>query len=325
MQQDRFLRLGASMYIPATRTDLVAHANGDKNPWLRSMIFCTEDAVRQEDLPTALRNIEQALPQMRSRESAMRFIRVRDPHVMGRLLEMRGIENVCGFVLPKVTARNISHYTTLLTSRSKFQIMPTLETREIFDPVEMRELRDMLEQQDVRSRVLTLRIGGNDALHTLGVRRSATKTIYHTALGATIAMLSGLFKPFGFNLSGPVFEGMTQPKVLRREVERDLQNGLFGKTAIHPDQVAIIEEGYKVTTTDLDSAQCILQTDAPAVFRLHDCMCEGATQWRWAQGIIARSEMYGVREEHAEASRRRPRVLRMTPPEKEHLAAASGS
>lgn len=33
------MRLGASLYIPATRTDLAAIANGVKSPGLRSVIF----------------------------------------------------------------------------------------------------------------------------------------------------------------------------------------------------------------------------------------------------------------------------------------------
>lgn len=291
----RHLHLGASLYVPATRGDIVAHANGDKLNFLRSMIFCTEDAVRQEDLELALRNLAEALPQFNPKSPSMRFIRVRNQHVLGRLLETRGIENVDGFVLPKVTAKNFGHYLSLLNPRDKFLLMPTLETAEVYDPVEMRTLRDMFMETGTRARILSLRIGGNDLLHCLGVRRPPNRTIYSTALGGTIAMLTGLFKPHGFNLSSPVFEAMKQPRVLAREVARDLLHGLFGKTAIHPDQVKPIEDAYRVWAHDLEAAQCILSKDAPAVFKLHDCMCEGATQWRWAEQIVARSRIYGMR------------------------------
>ena len=52
------LQLGASLYMPATRADLAAHANGEKLPFLRSMIFCTEDAVRLDQLEGALQDLE---------------------------------------------------------------------------------------------------------------------------------------------------------------------------------------------------------------------------------------------------------------------------
>lgn len=307
----RYLHLGASLYVPATRNDIVEHANGDKLGFLRSMIFCTEDAVRQEDLELALRNLAVALPQFKPRDRALRFIRVRNHHVLGRLLETRGIENVDGFVLPKITAGNFKLYLSLLNPRDNFLLMPTLETAEVYNVLEMLRLRELFLETGTRARILSLRIGGNDLLHCLGVRRPATKTIYTTALGTTIATLAGLFKPHGFNLSAPVFEAMNQPKVLAREVERDLAHGLFGKTAIHPDQVKAIEDGFKVWEPDLEAAHAILAKDAPAVFKLHDCMCEGATQWRWAESIVARGRIYGTRTKVKTTVRREVVSLRV--------------
>ncbi len=38
-------RLGASLYVPVTHQDMLKIANGAKWPELRSVIFCTEDAV----------------------------------------------------------------------------------------------------------------------------------------------------------------------------------------------------------------------------------------------------------------------------------------
>jgi hypothetical protein len=38
-------RLGGSLYVPATHRDVLNIANGLKWPELRSVIFCTEDAI----------------------------------------------------------------------------------------------------------------------------------------------------------------------------------------------------------------------------------------------------------------------------------------
>jgi 2-hydroxy-3-oxopropionate reductase len=46
----RYLQLGASLYLPATRHDLVAVASGRKYPHLRSVVLCTADAVRDADV-----------------------------------------------------------------------------------------------------------------------------------------------------------------------------------------------------------------------------------------------------------------------------------
>ena len=48
------LQLGASLYVPATRDDLPAIAAGRKFPQLRSVIFCLEDAIREEDGATCV-------------------------------------------------------------------------------------------------------------------------------------------------------------------------------------------------------------------------------------------------------------------------------
>jgi citrate lyase beta subunit len=37
--------LGASLYMPATRPDLLAVVRGEKLPHLRSLVICLEDAV----------------------------------------------------------------------------------------------------------------------------------------------------------------------------------------------------------------------------------------------------------------------------------------
>ncbi len=279
--------------MPATRGDLVDHANGEKLPFLRSMIFCTEDAVRLDQLDEALQNLKAALPLFRPTK-ALRFIRVRNPQVMSEVLRMPEIRNVDGFVLPKATRKNIGRYLELLSKNDGFLLMPTLEDADVFVPSEMVKFRNLLLKASVRGRVLSLRIGGSDLLHQLGVRRSPRRSVYDTALGGAIAMLSGIFIPHGFNLSAPVFEGLAFPKVLAQEVECDLLHGLFGKTAVHPDQIAQIEKAYRVEAKDFEMATLMLEQSAPAVFRMHDTMCEAATHRHWARAILDRACIYGI-------------------------------
>ncbi|WP_375767277.1 HpcH/HpaI aldolase/citrate lyase family protein [Archangium gephyra] len=287
------LELGASLYVPASRCDLLAIANGLRHPELRSVIFCTEDSIRADDLERALEQLATVLPRFGPRPHTRRFIRVRNADVLRRILPMPGIERIDGFVLPKVTRHNLPEYLTELEG-TRFLVMPTLETAEAFDQVEMRHLQRLLMAETIRPRILALRIGGNDLLNLLGVRRSPRRTIYDTAVGPTIAMLAGTFRPHGLPLTAPVFEGLAHPEVLLEEVERDLAHGLFGKTAVHPDQVSLIESAYAVSPEELEMAERVLAEGAPAVFRMHDTMCEEATHARWAEMIRARAELYGL-------------------------------
>lgn len=292
--ENAYLRLGASLYVPATRDDLVEIGNREKHAGQRSVIFCTEDAVRTDDVDFALRNLAAALPRLRPAPGLMRFVRVRNPHVMGRVLQMPGVTALDGFVLPKITAANLGSYLDQISGHDHhFAVMPTLETAEVFDAAEMRALRNAMSAPSAKHRILSLRIGGNDLFNLLGIRRPAGRTIYETAVGHTVSMLASTFKPHGFNLTGAVCEAMGRPDVLAREVEQDLDHGLFGKTAIHPEQTAVIESFYAVAAEDEEMATAILRPDAPAVFRMHGTMCEPATHRRWAHSTLARLEVYG--------------------------------
>ena len=288
--------LGASLYVPATRNDLIAIANGEKQSELRSIIFCTEDAVGQHDLPEALDNLKKCLKQLKPIDNRLRYIRVRNPTVLNRILEMPKIERIDGFVLPKVSQPVLGDYLTRLAD-SRFQLMVTLETLDVFDCGKMAELRDYMLEQPLHECISALRIGGNDLLNLLGIRRPRDRTIYQTPLGVVIANLVTIFKPYGFNLTAPVFEHLNNEALLREEIEADLAHGLIGKTAIHPSQVPIIESFYRVDAKELDAARTLLKPDAAAVFRLHDSMCEVATHQDWAKETVERAAIYGVESE----------------------------
>jgi citrate lyase beta subunit len=158
----------------------------------------------------------------------------------------------------------------------------------------MEFLRDRLEDNGLNERILGLRIGGNDLLNLLGLRRARGATIYDTPLRGVIADLACIFQPAGYRLSAPVFERLDTPEVLAREVEADLQHGLVGKTAIHPAQVRVIEALYRVTREDYEMASAVLAADAAAVFKLHDTFCEPVTHRRWAVGMLERARVFGV-------------------------------
>lgn len=294
--------LGASMYVPTTHKPetLVEIGNGSKYPQLRSVIFCTEDAVREDQLHQALRNLSAAAVCLNENERPLRFIRVRNPHVMGLCLAMSGIEKFDGFVLPKLTASNLGNYLAQINDKSPFLLMPTLETAEVFDFNEMTQLRRMLQEDPrARGRILCLRIGGNDLLNCLRIRRDPRRTIYETPVGDLISRLAGQFIPYGFGLTAPVFESIENVDVLAEEVAIDINNGLFGKTAIHPTQIEQIENCFKVSQSDLEEAHKILEPNAPAVFRMGGRMCEPTTHAKWAHDIVERSRIYGVKAPQA--------------------------
>ena len=286
--------LGASLYMPAHRLDLMDCANGEKLETVRSMIFCTEDAVSHAELNSSLRHLGLCLQGFRDTPNRFRFIRARNPEILSRLLDLPDIEKIDGFVLPKFNENNFHVYFDQLQDTS-FKVMPTLETRDVFDVGAMNELRQGLLQHDIFSRILMLRIGGNDLMNLLGIRRPRNMTLYETPLGHAIAQLVMVFKPYGFSLAAPVFEYLEDAVTLQKEIQLDLAHGLIGKTAIHPSQVPIIEAMYGVNNEDYEMALALNQSASPAVFRMHGAMCEVETHKQWGRDIIDRRQRYGDR------------------------------
>ncbi|MFO0799844.1 MAG: HpcH/HpaI aldolase/citrate lyase family protein [Gemmataceae bacterium] len=297
------LALGASLYVPATRPDLAAVAGGRKYPAVRSVVVCTEDAVHSRDLPAALDGVA-ALLDRAEPFGPLCFVRPRDPAVLRAVLAMPGACRLAGFVLPKLTRRNLPDYFAAFAADDPFRVMPTLETEDVFDAAEVRRLRDVLLTDPYRPRLLTIRVGGNDLLQLLGLRRPRRGTIYATPVGPVITQLAAAFRPHGVNLTGPVFEYLDDPRGLAREVRRDLACGLFGKTAVHPAQVPVIEAEYRVSVRELRDAEAVLDPAAPAVFRRAGAMCEPATHRRWAEAVRERARVYGVRGRRAVPSLR---------------------
>ncbi|GGJ80652.1 HpcH/HpaI aldolase/citrate lyase family protein [Deinococcus aquiradiocola] len=293
------LQLGASLYTPATRHDLADLGNGDRRPGglplPHSLIYCLEDAVRTQDVPLALARLTDALPQLRPGSGPLRFVRVRDLRTLEAVLGMDGWRNLHGFVLPKATRRTLRDTLGLLPPG--VPVMPTLETREVFSARQMESLRDFLTDSGMSRRILTLRLGGNDLMQLLGLRRVPGQTLHEGPLAQTIQMLVGTFVPWGFSLSSPVYEVFSDPVTLRRELRQDLERGLTGKTVIHPSQVSVVTEAYRVDARHLAQARAILEPDADAVFALDGAMCEPTTHRGWAERILRRAQLYGVQDD----------------------------
>lgn len=287
------LALGATLYLPATRTDLAGTLAGSAAFGLRSAVICLEDAVLEADVPAALDRLAAFLRGRRDDAGPAVFVRPRDAGMLERIVRLPGVERISGFVLPKVTADTLPGYLSAPFSDAH-RLMPTIETREAFDQNEMRRLRDQLLA--LGDRVLAVRIGGNDLLNEIGARRSRVRTIYEGPVGPLIARLVGEFAPWGFALTAPVMERYADAQLLREEVDRDLEHGLVAKTAIHPAQVPVIHAALAVGADELAEAEAVLDEGAPAVFGIGGAMAEPATHRRWAAATVRRAELFGLAE-----------------------------
>jgi len=290
--------LGATLYMPATRDDILEIVLGQKIPELRSLVVCLEDAVAAIDVDQALDNLGGLLTAIdrlggRCDQGPLLFVRPRNAHMAARLNDWALMKHVDGFVVPKLTLDSLGAWERAV-GNPQLYLMPTLETAEVYDPGAMVELGQALKASLDR-RILALRIGGNDLMGCLGLRRNPATTLYSTPMSYVIAMLAGVMGSQGFALAAPVFEQLATPHLLCEELELDIAHGLVGKTAIHPSQIGLIHEALRVNLDDLNSARLIVNDVAPAVFRHNDAMHEPATHYKWALGILERAKWHGVK------------------------------
>ncbi|OTA16842.1 ATP synthase [Xenorhabdus vietnamensis] len=299
-------QLGATLYMPATRQNIAEIVLQNKIPDLRSLVICLEDAVSEQEIPAAIENLREIMQTLAEAESfssnierhhPLIFIRPRNEMMAKYLVANVNLSVIDGLVLPKFTHASLSGWWDIIGS-THLCIMPTLESEEVFDVQKMNQLADILKIHPCRDRIIALRIGGNDLMNVMSLRRPRNFTLYDGPMGYIIKMLVAVFVARGFALTAPVCEHIDDLQLLEKELELDIAHGLVGKTAIHPRQIKYIQRALMVSAHDHAEALNILNS-SKAVFKSQGMMCEPATHQRWAMNILERAKHYGIGSEAA--------------------------
>lgn len=303
-------RLGATLYMPATRSDIAKSILTNDIVGLRSIVICLEDAISEVDVPAAVANLKRVLTELNSAKAQglgaewpLVFIRPRHVEMGLYLTTSLDLSSIDGLVLPKFTAASLPVWWDIMKA-SPLCMMPTLETEDVFDVIQMRELANLLVNHPCCPRIIALRIGGNDLMNVISQRRPRHFTLYDSPMGYVIKMLVAVFGAHDFALTSPVCEHIDDHHIMERELALDMAHGLVGKTAIHPNQVAKIERALMVTSADHEDALRILNS-SQAVFKSQGAMCEPATHRRWAAKVLERAQVYGIAQDNVPENLRR--------------------
>jgi citrate lyase beta subunit len=286
--------LGATLYMPVIHPKVPDILSGRAPAPASSIVLCLEDALQERDVERGVRTLMGLLADREQDPDARPhvFIRPRSYDMACRLRAIRGIDRVDGFVIPKARPETIPDWISLLNG-TRLRLMPTLETPDLFEPTRLIQFRDLLLGAGA-DRIAAVRLGGNDLLGAMALRRVRGVTAYEGPLSWFLAMASGLLIPSGLPVAAPVLDIIEDLETLRRETERDVQMGFVSKTAIHPVQVPVIEGAFAVPADELAAAEAILDRDARAVFQIGGVMCEPATHAAWARRTLARADRFGA-------------------------------
>ncbi|MBT28168.1 MAG: malyl-CoA thiolesterase [Thalassobius sp.] len=285
--------LGATLYMPIIHPRVPAILSGREACPARSIVLCLEDALAENDVDRGISVLRSVLGNVAHRSDLRVFVRPRSLEMAHRLSGFRDIGRIEGFVAPKVRPETAGDWMDLVATRG-LKIMPTLETADFFDPGRIAAVRDVFNMFDP-DRISAIRLGGNDFLGALGLRRTRGVTSWEGPLGWVLSMCSAMFVSAGYPVAAPVYDVIDDLDTLRRETERDVAAGFIGKTAIHPAQIPVITEAFRVGSDDLAQARAILDESAGAVFQIGGVMCEPSTHHNWACRVTARNGIFGCR------------------------------
>lgn len=311
-----YYSVGALLYCPANSTKIVKYLMQEKFGTQYSLALCLEDTINDdfiEDAEIQLVHTITDLFYLKDKGFFIPkiFIRVRNPGqitaLTGRMGEASNL--ITGFIIPKFSLENADMYIDKIIYMNVIYehpvyMMPILESPEIIPPQNrINVLYALKEKLDtIEEHVLNIRVGGNDLCHMFGFRRHSNESIYQIKPIADI--FSDIVTIFGMDyvLSAPVWEyysGDGWDIGLAAEIQQDKLCGFVGKTVIHPNQIPVVNQCYKVSEKDYKDAKAILNWNSKSESLVagsvdKERMNEYKVHSNWAKKILILAEVYGI-------------------------------
>lgn len=287
-----YISLGGTLFIPAIHSNLKSILNEKKYKNLKSVAIDTEDSIKETDVKVALKYVKNVLEGFEKTELLV-FIRPRNVEILKEILNYENIEKIDGFILPKFSLLNAREYLKVL-EETKFSIMPSIETEELFESTKLLELREILLCHS--EKIILIRFGLEDMLRQLKMRRKCGDSIFDFSVTSSVlGNFLAIFKSAGFEVSGGVYPCFKDKEGFKKDVIKDLREGLFSKTIIHPSQVEIINELYKVSKEEYEEAKLIISLKT-GVGSSDGKMLESETMTPYAKYILNRADKYGIKK-----------------------------
>ena len=285
------IELGATLFAPATHKNILPILKREKYPHLKSLLIDLEDGLGEASYRQGIETLQKLLLAYEP-DKLFVFVRPKNPRSLQEILELEGIEKIDGFILPKFSLQNCALYKKVLL-KSSFYVMPSIEGEELFSEKQLQQLKG--EILEFKEQLLLVRIGCEDMLRQLVMIRSCEKSLFdYAAPSFILGRVIALFKSEGIFVSGCVYPCFNDEKGFMQDIHRDLQEGFFSKTIIHPSHITLANEAYKVTKEELQKAKEILTTNK-AILNQKGTMGEKKTRTPYAKFILKRAKVYGVK------------------------------
>ena len=327
--------LGATLYMPGIRDRIGTDIIDKKIKELMSVIICLEDSIGDSAVENGVKNVVLQINKIYDAvanriilkdEIPLIFIRIRSLDQLKAISNALGekVTLLSGFVIPKFTYIDGEDYLKEIGNiNTKFDTllyaMPVIETRDsIYLENRLDHLKELKKLLDkYKDIILNIRIGATDFSSIFGIRRNINNPIYDIlVIRDCLSSIINMFGRYedGYAISGPVWEYYAKNTGdedyylensiagLIKEGKLDKENGLSGKTIIHPSQISPIQAIQVVTYEEYMDACDIVNNEksnngvVPSIYR--NKMNEIKPHLNWAKKIIKKSYIYGVYNEN---------------------------
>jgi len=267
----------SKLFVPGSRPELFAKAlAGDAD----AISFDVEDSVPEDAKVRAREQIADFLRSDSSRESLRtKIIIVRVNAVTSRHFE----GDLMAFTCPQVALLNLPKAQNAADIQEAAAALDRAERRSGLDrPMRLlvnietpRAVRLACELADAHPRVAGLQLGLTDLFESLRIDRQETRNV-HAGMFA-VRLASGESARFAYDSA---FPDVADEEGFRREAGLARRMGYIGKSCVHPKQVAIANEIFRVDELQLESARRIVAAARDAAvsgrgaFLLDGCMID---------------------------------------------------
>lgn len=277
MKDDKiYYSVGALLYSPANNKRIVKSIISGKFGDHYSMALCLEDTINDNFVEEAEKIMTESLSKIYEAARSETFfipkifIRVRSSSQIKKLMNDLGEAQsiVTGFIIPKFIPETADEYIDeILDINKKYDrkiyMMPILESPTMIDIKTRYDILYGIKEKlkRIEPLVLNIRVGGNDLCKMFGFRRHSDESIHD--IKPVSSIFSDIVTVFGLDyvISGPVWEyfnGINWDAGLENELVGDQLCGFIGKTVIHPNQIEIVHNAFKVNKKDFEDAMSIL-------------------------------------------------------------------
>jgi citrate lyase beta subunit len=283
----------SKLFVPGSRPELFAKALASEAD---AISFDVEDSVPEDGKARAREQIADFLRSAAVRESLRKsakivIVRVNalgSAHFEGDLL---------AFACPEVALLNLPKAQAAADVRLAAAALDAAEHRNgVKEPIRLllnietpRAIRMAAEIADAHPRVAGLQLGLTDLFEGLRIDRQDERSV-HAAMFA-VRLASAEAGRFAYDSA---FPDVASDEGFRREAEQARQLGYVGKSCVHPRQVALANEVFRVDELDLDAARRVVAAASEAAaagrgaFLLEGRMID-APAIRRAEALLAES------------------------------------